>query len=67
MIACVAGMLLNKFEEFRPLRVIEVGEQLVSQRFQIVGAYHFDVLLDRLAAILVDLLNIKVLGIHVDR
>jgi hypothetical protein len=62
MVACVAGMLFDEFEEFLPPRVIGVGKQLFSKRFQVVNADHFDVLLDRLASILVDLLDIKVLG-----
>jgi hypothetical protein len=67
MVACIAGMLLDEFDEFLPPGVIGVGKQLFSKRFQVVTAYHFDVLLDRLASILVDLLDIKVLGFHAGR
>ena len=64
MIACVARMLLDEFEELLPPGMIGLGKQLFSQRFQVVNAYHFDVLLDRLASILVDLFDIKVLRFH---
>jgi hypothetical protein len=59
--------LLDEFDEFLPPGVISVGKQLFSKRFQVVNAYHFDGLLDRLASILVDLLDIKVLGFHAGR
>ena len=42
-------------------------ETAFSKRFQVVHAYHFGVLPDRLAPILVDLFNIQVLGFHVGR
>ena len=67
MIACIAGMLLDEFEELLLPGVVGVGKQTFCKRFQVVHAYHFDVSPDRLASILVDLFNIQVLGFHAGR
>jgi hypothetical protein len=65
MVACIAGMLLDEFDEFLPPGGDQCSETTFLQALS--SRQRLSRLLDRLASILVDLLDIKVLGFHAGR